>query len=75
MAPVIREVLVFPLVHPAPEVQGDRLGRQAPGARVAGEQEVVQEAGCSRRGNCSSRDNIRDSSNPGSRYHMYNPRV
>lgn len=75
VAPVIREVPVFPLVHPVPEVQGDRLGRQPPGVRVAGEQEVVEEAVCSTWGNCSNRDNIRGSSNPGSRFHMYNPRV
>ena len=36
---------------------------------------MVEEVVCSMRGNYSNRDNIRDSSNQGSRYHMYSPRV
>lgn len=76
VALVVLEDRVFPLVHPVPEVQGDRQGHQALGVRVAGEQEVVEEeVVCSMRGNYSNQDNIQDSSNPDSRYHMYSLRV
>ena len=75
MAPVVRGVPVFLLVHPVPEVQGDRPGRQVRGVRVAGEREVEEGAANSMKGNCSNRDNIRDNSSPGSRYHMCSPRV